>query len=257
MKKYKWLLLGLVIGVCVFVFAYSFVLWKSVDKSMFSDSYGMLTALFAGLAFAGLIITIAIQKDEMRAQNETLAKQRFENTFFKMLEFLEVCIKDTIFERDTRFSEEIVRGRDAIIILCNVFYNKYLHWKEDDGLPINDDTILHFNKECKTKQGLSKVYLKFYGERGETLGQYYRILYNILKLVDNTSFTTKEKLIYTNLVRAKLSKYELLLIFYNCLSPLGEEKMAPLIKKYKILKHIDKSELPKEHLPIFKAFSKL
>ncbi len=45
-----------------------------------------------------------------------------------------------------------------------------------------------------------------------------------------------DKRLYSNLVRAQLSSFELLLLFYNCLSSMGVEKFKPLIEKYSLLK---------------------
>lgn len=70
------------------------------DQGLFGDSYGMLNALFSGLAFVGLIWAIVLQKEELSLQREELAETRrefsrqsaifttqsFESTFFKLLE---------------------------------------------------------------------------------------------------------------------------------------------------------------------------
>lgn len=273
-KKYIWALIVIAAVVVLVVLYRPFLIYMDVptDKlGVFGDSFGALTALFSGLAFVGLIITIIMQGDElklqreelrltrktldaqrgeMQKQNKTLIKQRFENTFFKMLGLLDACIEDAK-QRHVRLhliSGEVVTGRDAVRALYKMFYDYYLQERKEGS-----DTP-ELKEECKNKEGISKEYQKFYEENEGNLGQYYRVLYNIFKLVKRTKFTKKEKLVYTNLVRARLSKYELLLIFYNCLSPLGEKKMAPLIRDYKILKHLDKSELPKEVKEILKEF---
>lgn len=72
-------------------------------QGQFGDKFGAVNALFSGLAFAGLIFTIILQKNELalqrkelsltheelkgqkeqlEEQNKTLKIQRFENTFF-------------------------------------------------------------------------------------------------------------------------------------------------------------------------------
>lgn len=72
--KIRNLSLLLIGGVCVTVVVYAsillYLIWPisefSVTKSgVFGDSFGALTSLFSGLAFAGLIITIVMQKDEL------------------------------------------------------------------------------------------------------------------------------------------------------------------------------------------------
>src|SRR5687768_11681898 len=68
-------------------------------RGQFGDMFGAINALFSGLAFAGIIITILLQgrelalqrnelsltRKEFKQQNETLWLQRFENTFFNLL----------------------------------------------------------------------------------------------------------------------------------------------------------------------------
>ena len=70
-----------------------------IARGVFGDKFGAINALFSGLAFAGIIFTIFLQKRELALQreeleetrkeftqqNDTLKKQRFENTFFQLL----------------------------------------------------------------------------------------------------------------------------------------------------------------------------
>ncbi|MBX2914094.1 MAG: hypothetical protein KF856_02360 [Cyclobacteriaceae bacterium] len=81
-------------------------------RGQFGDMFGAINALFSGLAFAGVILTILLQREELRAQkeelrlntealnaqknemnaqwkelekqNSNLKRQRFETTFFNM-----------------------------------------------------------------------------------------------------------------------------------------------------------------------------
>lgn len=108
------------IGFVLFVMIVSFfVIYKCIDcwdhRGQFGDLFGVVNALFSGLAFAGLIITIRQQHldleyqsqsiaqtkqelenqtREFNEQNETLRIQRFENTFFKMLEVQQSIVND-------------------------------------------------------------------------------------------------------------------------------------------------------------------
>lgn len=274
-RSLSWLLIG---GVICTVLVYAgfliFLTWPigelSISNSgVFGDSFGLLTSLFSGLAFAGLIITIVMQRDElalqrqelnltreelsgqkqeMQAQNETLKVQRFENTFFKMLEFLENCRHDVFYQG---FQRPSVEGRDAIKSLYEAFTNGFLcSWIQDNDF--NQKRV--FKEECKSLEGISKQYSNFYIKYGDELGQYYRTLYNLLKLVDRADFI-EDQSVYTNLVRAQLSRYELLLLFYNCLSVYGSEKMCPLVKQYHILKHLESGMLPDENRVIWEEFN--
>lgn len=274
-KLLSWVL---ILGVCILVLLYAgaiiYVNWPitqiTVNTSgVFGDSFGPLTSLFSGLAFAGLIITILMQRDElslqrqelnltrnelvgqkeeMHNQNVTLKTQRFENTFFKMLELLEVSRNDISFKSMQGTSSS---GRDAIKIIYELFTSQHLHYWTNDSLR----RTKHFRAECNGIESINEQYKLFYSKQyGDDLNQYFRTLYNILKLVEKSDFIDDRKL-YTNLVRAQLSRYELALLFYNCLSDLGNAKMSPLIKKYDLLKHLDESTLPEENIGIWRTFN--
>lgn len=80
--------------------------WGTSGRGQAGDMFGAINSLFSGLAFAGIIFTIIIQREELKLQREELklqreevAKstkelagqkesmiiQRFENTFFNMI----------------------------------------------------------------------------------------------------------------------------------------------------------------------------
>jgi hypothetical protein len=73
------------------------------------------------------------------------------------------------------------------------------------------------------------------------VGHYFRNLYNIVKFVDRSDVADKQ--FYTNFVRAQLSSHELLLLFYNCATSLGDEKFKPLVERYAFLKHMPEALL--------------
>lgn len=50
--------------------------------------------------------------------------------------------------------------------------------------------------------------------------------------------TKSKKYEYTSIVRATLSQYELIILFYNCLSTNGNRKFKPLIEKYAIFNNL-------------------
>ena len=81
------------------------------------------------------------------------------------------------------------------------------------------------------------------------MGQYFRTLYNILKLIERSS-PQDDKSTYSNLLRAQLSRYELLILFYNCLSEPGV-KMQPLVKRFNMLKHMEADLLIEQHSKVW------
>ena len=51
---------------------------KHDERGTFGDMFGAVNALFSGLAFAGLIITLLYQKEELKLQREELKQTRAE-----------------------------------------------------------------------------------------------------------------------------------------------------------------------------------
>lgn len=82
----------------------------------FGDSYGALNALFAGLAFAGLLITIWQQKkdlqatrEEMQNTNREFAKQTLETSLFQYANFMHKVRPKNHEARVQRILDEVER----------------------------------------------------------------------------------------------------------------------------------------------------
>lgn len=91
------------------------------------------------------------------------------------------------------------------------------------------------------------VYMRFYETMDTNLGHYFRNLYRIVKMIDQQKFhgqhdTAKEfetRYHYTSIIRAQLSDYEVIWLFFNGLGDHGRLKFKPLIEKYALLKILD------------------
>lgn len=114
---------------------------------------------------------------------------------------------------------------------------------------------LRFNlKEIIENFGI-KGYEEF--EPKNILDHYFRYIYRIMKFIDEAKFLEKPKILdnkrdflnpdidyvderykYMGILRATLSPYELVLLFYNDLSKYGNEKVKPLIEKYSMFKSL-------------------
>lgn len=235
-----------------------FVLYDRQDRGSFGDMFGAVNSLFSGLAFVGVIFAILLQKselalqrkeleltrnelsdqkNEMKLQNKTLLKQSFENTFFQLLS-LQQEILNAIDLVDRKNQNSVTSGRDCI----KVFYERFIKlWSRG---------LSQFSGKSESER-INLTYMNFYhGLQGE-IGHYFRSLYHIVKLIDQSEIDNKR--LYTNLVRAQLSSYELTLLFYNGLSDMGNEKFKPLIEKYALFKNMPKNLLinPSDHVKLY------
>lgn len=196
------------------------------QAGVFGDSFGALTSLFSALAFGCIIITIWQQQEELRITRQEIKEQQFENILLRMLDIHNKIIAD-IDLRSMTTGEITSSGRDCFYTMYNSLGDEY------DSL-----SSLSNNEE----ERINKAYEQFFGDRQKDLGHYFRFLYNIFKFIDSsfeeTANDENRKKQFTNLVRAQLSDYELLILFYNCLCIYGKEHFKPLVVKFEVFDNL-------------------
>lgn len=81
-NKKTWILTKMIILVLVvWIVSAMLIIWQIdnwSDRGTFGDLFGAVNALFSGLAFAGLIYTIVLQKRELALQRSEIAQNRVE-----------------------------------------------------------------------------------------------------------------------------------------------------------------------------------
>lgn len=266
-KIWHYVIVSLIIVVVLWV-GNLVMLVSSSDRGAFGDMFGAVNSLFTGLAFAGVIITILLQRhelelqrkelkstrEEFKIQNRTLKVQRFENTFFQMLS-LHHQIVDSMddIEKKKLSRRQIgdpIEYKDIPIKGRDVFKIRYKD--------------LSTNLRVDTLDLIENNYISYYEEYVNTnLGHYFRNLYRIIKIIDKNELFTKdlyenddkiflEKYKYTSIIRAQLSDFEVLWLFYNCLSTNGNQKFKPLVEKFTIFKNLPQDKLvKKDHIQFY------
>ena len=124
--KYFWpiVFLSLIIVFGFWFINYHFLVGDTVNRGTFGDMFGAVNAVFSGLAFAGIIISLYLQRidlktqkeqlelnyeevrktnEEFELQNKTLSIQLFENQYYKMIELH----KDNVQEMKITFFDHI------------------------------------------------------------------------------------------------------------------------------------------------------
>lgn len=210
-------------------------------QALLGDSFGAVNALISAFAFAGVIVAIFLERNELKLQrkdlsfqqqefaiqNETLQLQRFENTFFNMLTLQQRIVLDLCY-KDEKMGK-IVQGRELFFFS----FEEMVHQVESSN---GQEDVLIGMRQYLAVNGLACY------DNCRTpsyFDHYFRHLYTIIKFIDSSellSFEEKNK--YTSMVRATLSRYELVWLFYNGLSIAGNPKFKKLIEKYSLLKNI-------------------
>lgn len=64
-------------------------------------------------------------------------------------------------------------------------------------------------------------------------------------IAEDKQLSDDEKYEYARIVRSTLSQYELVVLFYNCLSVKGIERFKPIIENFAIMNNLRKELLAK------------
>jgi hypothetical protein len=218
---------------------------------------GISTPVLSSLALFLLFLTYKSQKTELREtrsilriQTSTLRKQQFETTFFNMLSMHNSIVSSIDIlklsrDRISRFDVEggkgtrIVYGRDCFKLFYRGLENIY-------------------KREVKSKHAtvdriVEASYLQYFNSHQSDLGHYFRNLYHIFKFINMSEVEDKE--FYVAIVRAQLSTYESLMLFYNCLSKHGK-KFKPLIEEFNVFKGLPSDMLlNQEHYSMYREIA--
>lgn len=214
------------------------------NRGIFGDQFGAITSLFSGLAFAGLIITIILQtqelalqrldlketrnelkgqKEQLAAQNQTFLQQKFENSFFQLLKFHNDLIGTMKIYNNQRWNE----GRE---------YFKVMHSTLERNFNLTDNSKM--GQDCKNNWKNSYLYV--YQGEGLSLQQYMGQLFILLYFIDSSEISNKE--FYANIIKTKLSLHEQLLLCYHSLTDFGQD-LKPLIEKYNFFIYLPEDKL--------------
>lgn len=197
--------------------------------------------------------TRAVFKD----QSETLKIQRFENTFFQLMNLYNEIIGNLKFESYEKREVFTMSGE-----ILRVNFRNYLDNYVGDGYGgFKLESVFELNHINDVEPHINSVYKNFYFERtSQKLSNYFRTVYHIFKFIHQSKLLDeKEKQFYASIFRAQLSSDELYLIFYNSIHKnLGYPNMLFLIKRFDVLQNFDFGlvSIFKYHYELFNQKSK-
>ena len=158
-----------------------------------------------------------------------IAIERFESNLFEMIHIQQEIINGLLIEELPKSDKvESQRGRDVFQFVYESAPHKI--WL---GNECRESTLKHaLEISDEAKIAVSSL------ERMWFLDHYYRHLYRIFKYIDDADdqlVSTNEKYEYASIVRATLSQYELIMLFYN---GFYHKSFKRLIEKYAILNNL-------------------
>ncbi|MBU1983708.1 putative phage abortive infection protein [bacterium] len=203
------------------------------------ERFGGVESLFTGLAFAMLIVTAWMQKEELELQRkeheqtrEELREQLFDTRFFSLLQAFNNVIQNTTWYDEDSKTAKRYEGKESF---------KYIHrnWEvkhKDKILQAQQSPLLTYRRSADLfPEIIRDEWKEFYSENAHNLGQYYRTLFNLMKFVDNAPEGIDREF-RADIVRESLSDHEQALLLYKLIA--DNDEFGRLAKKYRLIKHV-------------------
>ncbi len=251
MKKSKNIILVILIFVSVIIlwsatwYVSTISIEKWQDRGTFGDMFGSINALFSGLAFAGVIIALYMQKKELslqrteleqtrgelkgqkeqlELQNQNLTKQNFENTYFHLINLHHEYISK-VYVPGFGVNNQ---GRNSFV----QFINKYR-----EILTSN----VNINRLENEIDKIKAANIQFKKDFPGYLEIYFQNICNILKFILQSNIDKKE--FYSELFVSQLSIHELRLINYFSIDSEIDKSFTSILNKFSVLERLPKKEM--------------
>lgn len=259
-KLWAWLVVGGIAVVAVWLaVTYLFVPYVTVDapsSGATGDIFGGVNALFSGLAFGGLIVTLVLQRDELRAQRNELrltrielrgqaaalsaqeravTKQTLEATFLRLMELHTRTV-------DSFGMQELVHGRGSGLFNQGPPVPRSIGGKQR----IKDllDELLGSTQRTSSWQN---AYRGWWEQHGMEFRHYFRHIEALLGFLEESQQTPGSLL--PELFRAHVTESEaMLLVFHAAIdqTSLTSTKLGRLCYAYGLFDLVPMGHLPDE-----------
>ncbi len=251
------------------------------------DSYGIFNALFSGLAFLGVLMTLYKQSRDNR--KHTVVEQ-----YYQMLDVQQKVIDEINVAQVRKVKQgepiAVAEGRKAFVefkIQMKYLVKAIKDVSERNGFKFSDIDIadiayaVFFYGSSKSWKPFMMEYLKDYPDTERLvdaiiarldsekryilyrpnqnyLSVYFRNMYNAIKLIDNRELiSSEEKKDYVKILRAQLSNAELYILFFNIISRFGKKWVDnDYVTKYQLIQNLPSKYCdgynPKDYFPEIK-----
>jgi hypothetical protein len=222
----------------------SIVLWLTwpvselsiANAGAFGDTFGLTTSLFSGLAFAGIVITILHQRQELTESREIFRIQRFEGSFYRLLDLYRENLSNIRIVVD----QEPYVGIDALSFTCkrlNQTMQKYAPLLEvEEQRPLYEVQLF-----IEVQKQLSRQ------------ARYLGTLRAILELIERDLKHDDERAPYWDIVASQITSAEAKYIFFCCLVSEEGNRLRELMHSSDLLRlRIRHSNMSTTHRELYK-----
>ncbi|WP_036880070.1 putative phage abortive infection protein [Xylanibacter oryzae] len=230
------------------------ILLKRCFKDIFSlsDLVSIITAII-------MYVTVLVMKEGNETNSRLNRLEQIENTIMKQIEFHNNLLKRIYVNyesvgRGFGFSNAPINayGEEAFEILYNRLKQIYSTMPGNSYKSRFDMNV----EENRIKDSFTQLYKEY----GVLFGNYFKNLYLLVKYINGIDVKDFPRSYYMDLVKSQLSKYEILLLAYDCIwiqdQPKGQN-FIDFAKECNLLSALETNELiksvsPVKHTDIFK-----
>jgi hypothetical protein len=210
----------LAFGVAIVALTWDTSSFSLTTAGSLGDSFGIVNSLFSGLAFAGVIVTILLQRQELTESREIFRIQRFEGSFYRLLELYRKNLEDIrIVDAENATTHH---GIDALSVLgkrLNATMQQYIPL-----LDIEEGRVLH---ETQLFIDVQKILVR--------QARYLGTLRSLLELVERDLPSDEERSPYRDILASQITSIEARYLFYCCLVGGRDDALRTLIHRAGLL----------------------
>lgn len=190
------------------------------QAALLGDSFGIVNSLFSGLAFSGLMITIVFQRQELNESREVFKSQKFEDAFYRLLDFYKENLNDITNCNDERSNlKGIGVLSDQIKKISPVIINYAKNYSSGNDSNETNEQLLF--------SGINRNLV----HQSRYLGTLESILYLIINELEKKA----ERYFYLKILTSQLTIHEVRYVFYRCLVSKTESSLVSLINDSKVI----------------------
>lgn len=211
----------------IYFVEFPYISGKVEDWGVFGDYFGgVFGTILSVFAVGGALYTVSLQRRQLtnlikseKRRDEEEGVYRVEKLVGQLLDVLDSIVRDSSIGPRAQVS-----GRRVFDFLYRQIRRRY---RDVKGAGVDNPSIC-----CRI------AYDDVYSKYGDSLGAYFRTLYLIVKTIDSQSDEDSRSSMIS-WVKCRLTRFELVVIYYNCAFGEGRGKFKPLIERYSMLEHLD------------------
>lgn len=219
---------------------------------LFGDSFGAVNALFSGLAFAGVVVAIFLQREELRAQQEEFEKhtrefrkqnevmdaqvemmrhQAQENHLFQLLNAWRLAAQGIRCYNEREGKSEGFEGDAALEYLLSKFVTAMT----------NDNRLV--NARANNDPDRWKLIAEKFAGNECVTRSLFALMVNCIRYIEKVEASKQAD--YIDLVRSHLTDSELEALMYQGISEhvRGDKSLYESIERYHLLRHVSRQSL--------------